>query len=55
MFKPEEAMGNEQGCFIPHGFEESIQHLFFGLRVKVCRWLVEDQDRGIFQQGAGNF
>ena len=50
IFKPNQAMSDEQGCSAAHYIEKRIQYLLLSERVKIGGGLIEDQDRRIFQQ-----
>src|ERR1041384_1290645 len=47
-------MRDQERGFPSQRFKESIEHLLFRLRVEIRRRLIEDQDRCIFEQSAGN-
>src|SRR5438045_9722421 len=47
-------MGDEDGCPVLHNFAKMVEDLVFGMGVNAGKRIVQNQDPGVADDGAGN-
>src|SRR5438067_13747766 len=47
-------MGDEDGCPVLHNFAKMVEDLVFGMAVNAVKRIVQNQDPGVADDGAGN-